>query len=106
MNASDESLCFAPDHPALSGHFPQFPVVPGVLLLDAALHGIAQRPGADLAGPSAPPWQIVTVKFHRMVRAEESLRLEYLPQAGETLRFELHCGAELAMSGLLARRQP
>jgi 3-hydroxyacyl-[acyl-carrier-protein] dehydratase len=106
MSASEQWLSFAPDHPALAGHFPQFPIVPGVLLLDAALHGIEQRQGAQTKGPTAPPWQVVNVKFHRIVRAEQSLRLEYTPQADESLRFELRCEAELAMSGLLARRSP
>jgi 3-hydroxyacyl-[acyl-carrier-protein] dehydratase len=103
MSETGESLRFAADHPALSGHFPQFPVVPGVLLLDAALHGVEQRAGTDVSGVSGPPWQIATVKFHRMVRAGEDLRLEYTQQAGDTLRFEMRCGTELAMSGLLAR---
>jgi acyl-coenzyme A synthetase/AMP-(fatty) acid ligase len=35
------SWVIAADHPALAGHFPGQPVVPGVLLLDEALHAIA-----------------------------------------------------------------
>jgi 3-hydroxyacyl-[acyl-carrier-protein] dehydratase len=94
-------LRFASDHPALAGHFPQFPVVPGVLLLDAALHGIEQAQGAE--APAGPPWHIVTVKFHRMVRPDESLRLEYLPDSNEALRFEMRSEQELAVSGVIAR---
>ena len=43
MSRQSVSLCIAPHHPALAGHFPEFPVVPGVVLLDEALHAIEVR---------------------------------------------------------------
>jgi len=94
MSGNERWLRFAPDHPALAGHFPGRPIVPGVLLLDAAIHGIGQ------AVPR--PWQVVLVKFHRPVQPDENLRLDYSPQAGGRLRFELHAGQDLAVSGTLA----
>jgi 3-hydroxyacyl-[acyl-carrier-protein] dehydratase len=36
-------LLVAADHPALSGHFPGNPMVPGVVLLDAVLAAIRER---------------------------------------------------------------
>lgn len=52
----------AGDHPSLPGHFPGRPVVPGVILLDAAFALIlAQRPGSWIVG-------IPSVKFTRPVR--------------------------------------
>jgi 3-hydroxymyristoyl/3-hydroxydecanoyl-(acyl carrier protein) dehydratase len=55
----------ADDHPSLPGHFPGRPVVPGVVLLDAAFALIlAQRPGRGVAG-------IPSVKFTRPVRPGE-----------------------------------
>jgi hypothetical protein len=33
------------DHPAFAGHFPNSPIVPGVVLLDFALHAIATAEG-------------------------------------------------------------
>jgi len=46
-----------PDHPALPGHFPGHPVVPGVVLLDETFALIlAAHPGRTLAG-------LQTVKF-------------------------------------------
>ena len=50
------------DHPSLPGHFPERPVVPGVVLLDAAFALIlAQRPGCGVVG-------MPSVKFTEPVR--------------------------------------
>jgi 3-hydroxymyristoyl/3-hydroxydecanoyl-(acyl carrier protein) dehydratase len=94
MSGDELWLRFAPDHPALAGHFPGYPIVPGVLLLDAALHGIEQT--------VQWPWQVVMVKFHRPVRPDENLRLDYRPEADDRVHFELHAGQDLAVSGTIA----
>jgi hypothetical protein len=55
-------------HPSLAGHFPGNPLVPGVVLLDAALSRVRElRPQAVHSLPS--------VKFLAPVRAEEDIRL-------------------------------
>ena len=55
-------FCIPVDHPSLPGHFPGRPVVPGVVLLDAAFAMIlAQRPGRMVTG-------VHTVKFTQPVR--------------------------------------
>lgn len=61
-------LVIAADHPAFAGHFPGEPILPGVVLLDAALH-LVLRPG----NPGTHRWKILTAKFHRVVRPGEML---------------------------------
>jgi 3-hydroxyacyl-[acyl-carrier-protein] dehydratase len=95
MNARSAWLRIASDHPALAGHFPGEPIVPGALLLDEALHAI------DAAGTC---WHIASLKFHRIVRAEEPLRLECSTQPGGALRIEVRAENTLVMSGLLEPR--
>ena len=94
MNARSTWLRVASDHPALAGHFPGQPIVPGVLLLDEVLHAI----------DAAAAWRIASLKFHRIVRAEEALRLECSRQPGGGLRIELRADDALVMSGLLEPR--
>jgi 3-hydroxymyristoyl/3-hydroxydecanoyl-(acyl carrier protein) dehydratase len=43
--ASDPDLVIAPDHPALPGHFPGNPLVPGVLILGHVLAALERRTG-------------------------------------------------------------
>lgn len=56
------------DHPALAGHFPGNPIVPGVVLLDAVLDAIqSRRPCTLLAMPA--------VKFLQPVQPRERIEL-------------------------------
>jgi 3-hydroxyacyl-[acyl-carrier-protein] dehydratase len=95
MNARSAWLRIASDHPALAGHFPGQPIVPGALLLDEALHAI------DAAETS---WHISNLKFHRIVRAGGALRLDCSALPGGALRIELRADEALVMSGRLERR--
>jgi len=61
------------DHPSFAGHFPKFPVLPGAVLLDAALQAIQRQRGIDLT-----QWQIASVKFLDAVRPGDALRLEHI----------------------------
>jgi 3-hydroxymyristoyl/3-hydroxydecanoyl-(acyl carrier protein) dehydratase len=81
------SLPLPAEHPAYAGHFPGRPVLPGVVLLDAALHALTAR-----RGDAAPAGQIASAKFHSPVTPGEPLTLSLAgdPATDETVRFEIH----------------
>lgn len=90
----DAELAIPADHPALAGHFPGLPIVPGVVLLEAVLEAI----GAAVGQPAAP-CQIQSAKFFSPVAPGESLRLigERTPEA--VWRFEIRAGGRCVASG-------
>ena len=60
------------DHPALPGHFPGNPLVPGVLVLDRVAAALQAR-GAALAG-------FAQVKFSATLKPDEDARIELEPR--------------------------
>jgi 3-hydroxymyristoyl/3-hydroxydecanoyl-(acyl carrier protein) dehydratase len=97
---------YAPEHPAFAGHFPGNPIVPGVLLLDAALHHL----GATHAGLGTGACRISNVKFLSVVRAGEDLRLSHdAPQASHAdgdVHFVVLAGDRKVTSGSLRAAAP
>ena len=69
---------FAPAEPFFAGHFPSYPVVPGVLLIEC----LAQCGGAGIAAQSEDAGSILFLatvekaKFRRQVRPGDEVRLE------------------------------
>jgi 3-hydroxymyristoyl/3-hydroxydecanoyl-(acyl carrier protein) dehydratase len=49
MNRFEFSICTAASHPAMPGHFPDRPVVPGVLLIDQVLAKVLELSGLEAA---------------------------------------------------------
>jgi 3-hydroxymyristoyl/3-hydroxydecanoyl-(acyl carrier protein) dehydratase len=92
---SELALEFAADHPAFAGHFPGVPIVPGVLLLDAAVHAL-QAHGLAVTG-------VASAKFLHPIRPGEKLRLSW-SVAGERAGFDIHCGDRRAATGQLRLR--
>jgi 3-hydroxymyristoyl/3-hydroxydecanoyl-(acyl carrier protein) dehydratase len=99
MNESVVSTFMVPaDHPALAGHFPGRPVVPGVVLLEATL--------AAVGGSGAWTLQsIPTAKFLQPVLPGEQieLRIELLAEepARVRARFRARRAAVLVFEGSL-----
>jgi 3-hydroxymyristoyl/3-hydroxydecanoyl-(acyl carrier protein) dehydratase len=78
------------DHPALAGHFPGMPVLPGAALLDAVLHVLEEDLALD---PVA--WQITTAKFLEPVRPGDVLVVEHSADA-DVIRFAIRVAKPLA----------
>jgi 3-hydroxymyristoyl/3-hydroxydecanoyl-(acyl carrier protein) dehydratase len=49
MSRFEFTICTATSHPALPGHFPNRPVVPGVLLIDQVLAKVLELSGLEAA---------------------------------------------------------
>lgn len=100
----ETTLTIATDHPAFPGHFPGRPIVPGVVLLDAALHAVQQaRLAADetsAAGPAAH-CQIASAKFLSPVQPGETLTIAYSRADQGPIRFEITGSGRTVASGTL-----
>jgi 3-hydroxyacyl-[acyl-carrier-protein] dehydratase len=79
--SDSEIVCrktFHPDEPFVQGHFPGFPLVPGVILCECCLQAGAVLL-ADRATPSESEVPIATrmdgVKFKRMVRPGDTVEI-------------------------------
>lgn len=78
MSESRVTCVIPADHPALAGHFPGNPIVPGVLLLDLVRAAVVPA-GAGLAG-------VETVKFQDVLRPDQPFEIVWTHEAGR-IRF-------------------
>ena len=88
-------LEIAIDHPAFDGHFPGFPVVPGVTLLDEAMFAIAAETGVLHN-------RISWAKFLRPVRPGQPVMVRHYVEPGGTVRFEITTGTDKVGTGRLS----
>ena len=87
MNSVVTRWAVPSDHPAFEGHFPGTPIVPGVLLLDMALHTIAAATGITL-----DTCTISSVKFLSPAGPGDEVVFEHHITANGSIRFEIVCG--------------
>jgi len=85
------------DHPAFAGHFPGMPIVPGVVLLDAALHAISSA-----TGQATTAWQISSVKFLSPLGPDQTVVIEHEQLANGSIKFDVLDGSRNIMTGSLA----
>jgi len=93
---SETTLRIAPDHPAFAGHFPGTPIVPGVVLLDAAIHAASQMRSESAA------CQVGSAKFLSAVGPGEVLTISIATTAGGAAQFQITSGDRKVATGTLA----
>ena len=98
-NTGRSTLTFtiAEDHPALPGHFPGQPIVPGVVLLDYAIRamGVALNRSLDTC-------RLSSAKFPASALPGATLTLAFELAASGSIRFTVSAGERTVASGVLA----
>jgi len=100
MSMQQVALPIAPDHPAFAGHFPGTPIVPGVVLLDEALHAIGCAIGVDLSS-----CQVSSVKFLSPVSPGESVQVGFDMTNTGAIKFDIVSGARRIATGSVRPNQ-
>jgi 3-hydroxyacyl-[acyl-carrier-protein] dehydratase len=98
MKRLEFEIRVAADHPALKGHFPGNPIVPGVVLLDAVIANIELATGGRIS-------RVQQAKFHSVLRPSESVVAEcFVNRVTVTFRALTRRGSDVVqvLSGSLA----
>lgn len=88
---------FKADHPALQGHFPGNPVIPGALLLSETLQAIGIGSGANRV-----PFQITSAKFLRPTLPGDRVLIEFSHGARGEIRFTCAVSGKPVLTGKLS----
>jgi 3-hydroxyacyl-[acyl-carrier-protein] dehydratase len=92
---SETTLRIAPDHPAFAGHFPGAPIVPGVVLLDAAVHA-----ALTLLHPLAQG-QSRQIGSAKLLSPGEVLAISLATSESGKVQFEISSGDRKVATGTL-----
>ena len=94
MSVSEESGGIGALHPALAGHFPGNPVVPGVLVLDRVCRVLARERGVVVKA-------LPVVKFHSPLRPGEPFQIELTHAGDDRYRFRVVRRDSLVAAGTI-----
>ena len=97
----ERTLTVTKDHPALSGHFPGHPIVPGVIVLDEVIETLKHRYGEGLVVTGLP-----AVKLSSPLKPEEALVITIEPEDSATAAFTCRVGNRVIASGSVCFRLP
>lgn len=86
-----DSICIAVDHPAIAGHFPGDPIVPGVVLVDR-IASLLERNGRGSLR------RLGAIKFVAPLRPSEVAEVNVRIDVAR-VRFRIACGEQAIMSG-------
>ena len=86
-----ERIRIGADHPSLAGHFPDHPVVPGVVLLDCVARALERAGGGMIA-------RIRAVKFHAPLLPQQDAELSFARE-GTGVRFRIERDGRPILSG-------
>ena len=84
-------------HPALAGHFPGNPIVPGVVILGRVCRAVAEAHGAAVAA-------VPLVKFHAPLRPAEPFDIGLEPAGEGAVGFRVVRGETLIATGTVRIR--
>jgi len=88
-----EHFHIAASHPALAGHFPDNPIVPGVILLERVAAAARRAFAVELTG-------LPQVKFLHPLRPGETVELR-IERSAASARFSIRHGREFVATGML-----
>ncbi len=100
MTGAQHELLIDADHPALAGHFPGRPIVPGVLLLAGVLDAIDAQRAARGEAPGEG-CLMRTVKFHSPALPGQRLQVALESSADGVVAFCVSEGGRRVASGTL-----
>ncbi|MFV1992477.1 MAG: hydroxymyristoyl-ACP dehydratase [Acidiferrobacterales bacterium] len=83
-------------HPALAGHFPGSPVVPGVVILDKVISKLAELKGVNVKVKTFP-----AIKFLNPIGPDEEFDISFTEKDTGKITFSVFSGDKIFLSGSL-----